>query len=315
MLKFKLAPLIGGVIALVLASAAPALAQEGFDPGERADRPSSNSDRPDGTRTTREDRRRERQPRQPAPPTPEELRAGAQVIVDAAGVACQVTEANKLGQLPEGGDVYEAACATGPGYMLLGTTPPTASDCVGLAGAATLAREADPAAETGLQCTLPANQNHLAVIADYARQAGVPCTIDEGLSVGQGRYDVGCPNGVGYWIDQTDAGWERTSCFELSFQANRVCRYTTREELNGVWTTALAGTPGADCAVTQARRMGKDAQDRFVYELKCAAADTGYIIRMNSQLRADEALNCATPEAQAIAGGCTLTVVAAPAEE
>lgn len=309
MLKSRLAAVIGAALALFVVAAQPAAAQDDYG---RSDRDSADAtvQRSEGTRTTREDRarqnRQQRQQRQPAAPTPEELRAGAQVIADAAGVGCQVSEANKLGQMPEGGDVYEAVCASGPGYLLIGTTPPTAGDCVALAGAAVMARETDPTADGGLQCTLPGNMDHLKVISEYARQAGVPCTIDEGLAIAQGRYDVGCPGAIGYWIDQTDAGWVKTSCFELSFQPNRVCRFTTPEEIAGVWTAALAPTAASDCTVGQSRRMGKDVQGRMVYELKCTS-DAGYIVRLNDALAAEETLPCATPEAAAIEGGCRLS--------
>ena len=80
-----------------------------------------------------------RQPNRPnraeaAAPTAEEIIAAAQIQATAAGAACQVTSANLLGVTPEQIPMYEAACATGPGYILIASTPPQAVDCVLLAG-------------------------------------------------------------------------------------------------------------------------------------------------------------------------------------
>src|SRR5690606_20487532 len=116
----------------------------------------------------------------PAGPTPEENRAAAQALAAAASVACQVTEAQHLGVIGEQIPVYEAACAAGPGYLLIASTPPQANDCVVLAGSAATLRARDPAADVGTQCSLPANTDIARVIAGYARDAGIDCTVDEG---------------------------------------------------------------------------------------------------------------------------------------
>lgn len=106
-------------------------------------------------------------------PTAEAVMASAQTIATAASSNCQVTEATLLGVNAEQQSIYEAACATGPGYILIGTTPPQAVDCVILAGQADLDRSRDPAADVGLQCKIPANTDVAKVVRAYALEAGI----------------------------------------------------------------------------------------------------------------------------------------------
>lgn len=316
--QIKTAGALVGAAAVIFA-ALPALAQsEGGDRGRQdpsRDRQGVPSEqilpgRVGGDRTVRQEDRRRQQQQQAQELSPDELRAGAQAIVDSAGASCQVAEANFLGNLSDGAQVYEAVCAAGPGYMLVGRTPPVAQNCIALAGAAVVARETDPNVDAGLQCQLPANQNHLEVIAGYAREAGVSCEIDQGLAFGVGRYEVGCPNGEGFWLEQDGAEWRRVSCMTLKYDGE-TCRYTTEDELKGVWTRVLAASPAADCDVQEARRMGLDARRNYVFELKCSA-DRGYIVRVGEYYDpAAEVLTCS--DGRGVGGGCTLTAV--PPEE
>lgn len=246
----------------------------------------------------------------PAAPAPEDFRVAAQAIATGLGNSCQVTEAVLLGARPEGGNMYEAVCASGPGYILEATTPPKASDCVDLAGVAAMMRERDPAADVGLQCVIPANQNTLGVIADYARQAGVSCQVDAGLATAVGRYEIGCANADGYWIERQESAWLKIPCWDLKIEG-QTCRFSTEAESNSAWTTVLAGTDASGCEVQQARKIGIDAQRLTVYEVKCAAGD-GWMARVDIAGAAKRVQACSDPATAAIAGGCTLTT-AAPA--
>ena len=264
-------------------------------------------------RGERQQRGENRSPAAPAP-TPEENKAGAQAALTAAGSSCQVTEAALRGQTADKTSVYEAICASGPGFIVVTSTPPVASDCVLLAASAEAARAKDPAADVGTVCTLPANQNAQAVIFGYAKEAGLACQVDQGAlrgqsSAGKPIYEIGCAGSDGAWIEQTAANsWDVTPCLQLG-ASGQTCNFTTADEQNADVKKLLAGTPGEACDVQQIRLMGQNARGTFM-EAKCAAADTGYVVRVSEGVVGD-VYTCA--EAAHIGGGCTLTTVAAAA--
>jgi hypothetical protein len=305
-----------GAVAAVSLSAAPVAAQsstsQNSGQNEQSDRASGRVSgervlpgRVGGQEEDNNRRRNRRGQQQQQGPTPEQNRDAAQAIANAAGAECQVTEASLLGQRGEGELIFEAACATGPGYILSGTTPPAKNDCVGLAGAAYLAREADPAADAGLQCTLPANQNAMAVIGGYAQQAGVTCQIDQALAFQVNKYEVGCAGQDGYWIEKQAAGWIAVPCWDLTLDNNR-CRFTTPEESLSAWPQVLAGSDAAACAVEQVRKIGIDGEQRGVYELKCTGAD-GWIVRVDAAGATKLVHACSDPMTVAIQRGCQLS--------
>ncbi|HYC67577.1 hypothetical protein [Brevundimonas sp.] len=312
--------LVGGAMALALLSAQPALAQETPpDEGRTASDDASGAIRGErvlpgrigGDRNAR-DRRRERQQEQerPAAPTPEETVAAAQAMLTTAGLDCQVTEAAILGVTAEQQVTYEAVCASGPGYLAVASTPPQTFNCLELAGQAETNRLRDPAADVGQQCTLPANQDPVRIIAAYAREAGIACTVDQAAAIGrlEGNlvYEVGCTDDDGYQIEHASTGLIKTPCWARALE-NATCRYSTPEENLKAWTSVLAGTDAAACQVVEARKVGTDAQRLQVYEVKCSAGD-GYFARVGDTFTAQRVHTCA--DAAHIANGCTLTAPA-----
>ncbi len=318
---------LAGAFALVLVAAQPALAQaDPTAPGSRTE-----SDRASGTvngervlpgriggqdpQSTAERRRnRVRPAAAPAPATPEQIKAAAQAQAAAAGLTCQVTEAANPGVNAEQQKIYEVACATGPGYVLIASTPPQSFDCLELAGTAFTARLRDPAADVGQQCILPANQNGLALIGGWARDAGVNCTIDQAIAIGKSDdnnivYEVGCAGADGYWLEKIATGWKLQDCLQITSVGGN-CRFTTAQEQADGFEPKLAGTDAAACDVTQVRLMGTNANGRF-YEAKCAAEGEGFITRVNNEGATQQIYPCAT--AQRIGGGCTLTPAPAAA--
>lgn len=251
---------------------------------------------------------------QPAPPTPEELAQQARAIVTAAGVSCEVTEAMLRGQTPEGATTYEAVCASGPGYILIASTPPQAVDCVLLAGQADIERARDPAADVGTQCQIAQNTDIVRVVSVYAAEAGVTCTVDQGASIGKSRddnliYEVGCQGQDGAWLERLATGWKVTECVQIITQ-NGTCRFSTAEEQAATLKARFASNAeAAACDVTQARYMGANANGSF-YEAKCGAGN-GVIVRFNPAFEVQQVYPCET--AQRIGGGCTMTVVPAAA--
>ncbi len=312
---------IGGAAMVALSMAAPASAQDpnntgsGFGTANSDQTVTAPAARVTPSRTQeRDNRQRERTP---PPPTPEENIAAAQAIATSASAPCQVTSANFLGLAPDGARSYEAVCATGPGYILMASTPPVAADCVLLAGQAEIDRARDPAANLGTQCVIPENTDIVRVISAYAREAGVPCTVDQAASIGKSSegnliYEVGCNGADGYWIEKEPTGWSKAECAIIATQ-NATCRYSTAAEAVATFKTRLAGSEAASCDVIEGRYMGANANGAF-WEAKCGAGN-GVIVRFNTDYAVQQVYPCET--AQRIGGGCRLTIVpdapAAPA--
>lgn len=265
-----------------------------------------------GGRTGRVQRNNRNNRQAAAQPTPAENVAAAQAIVTTASVNCEVSQANFLGQTAEGARSYEAACTTGPGYILISSTPPQAIDCVLLAGQAEIERSRDPAADVGTQCLIPQNTDVVRVISTYAVEAGVSCTVDQASSVGRSGagnlvYEVGCNGTDGYWIEKTPTGWTKTDCAIIESQ-NAECRFSTAAEQASSLKTRLAGSEAEACDVNESRYMGSNANGSF-YEAKCGAGN-GVIVRFDTAFAVQQVYPCET--AQLIGGGCRLTVVPAP---
>ncbi|MBU1385641.1 MAG: hypothetical protein KKG14_07580 [Alphaproteobacteria bacterium] len=299
--------LTSGALALTLLSVQPALAQESGEDGRAGQ--SGGADR------TERGPRQNRRASGAATPTAGENAATVQAMLTTASVDCRVLEATLVGVTAEEHPTYEASCVDGPGYLVIGATPPQTFNCLELAGQAETSRLRDPEADVGQQCTLPVNLDPLPVLSGYARQAGIDCTVDRAGAIGKNNtgqliYEIGCAERDGYWIEKADAGWKTSPCWSLSLQGV-TCRYSTPAETLGAWKTVLAGTEAAPCDVQQARRVGRDAQGLTVYEVKCGVGD-GYLARVGDTFTAQRVHPCAT--AQTIGGGCTLTPAsAAPA--
>ena len=235
----------------------------------------------------------------------------AQRIANAAGVTCQVVEANVIGQTTDRQRVtYEAACARGPGFILVNSIPPEARDCVLLAAQAEAERAANPNADVGAQCAIAQNKDVARAVAGYAAEAGIACTVDEGAPLGRTAentliYEVGCAGLDGYRIEKAAAGWTKTECAVIATQ-NSTCRFSTAEEQAATLKARLSGSEAAACDVVQGRYMGGSAGDTF-YEARCAAGN-GIVVRFTPEFAVRQAFACEV--AQRIGGGCRLTTVA-----
>ena len=322
MLHKKLIALLGGALIIVAASVQPSLAQDNYPQDRPAGTPPPTEPvlpgRIGGGRVDRatQSNRRQQRPAATVAATPEEVRAAAQAQATAAGLTCQVTEAANPGVTAEQVKIYEAACTVGPGYVLIASTPPQSFDCLELAGTAYTTRLRDPAADVGQQCVLPANQNGLAVISGWGREAGVSCTVDEAVAIGKSDennivYEVGCAGADGYWLEKVGTGWKLQDCLQIA-SVGGTCRFTTAQEQADSFEPKLAGTDASGCNVTQVRLMGSNANGRF-YEAKCATDGEGYIARVNNEGVTQQIYPCAT--AQRIGGGCTFTPAPAPTSD
>lgn len=248
----------------------------------------------------------------PKPPTPEENLAAAQALATSMNLGCQVAEANRLGVNAEQQTFYEATCASGPGFIMIASTPPQSFDCLELMSQAASARARDPNADVGQQCAMPHNQDATGIVGAFAHEAGVSCSVDQGAMIGKSQennavYEVGCAGADGYWLEKAPTGWIVTDCTEVTMTGS-TCRFTTAEEQVASFQPKLVGTDASDCQVQQVRLMGRNSNGKF-YEAKCAAGN-GFIARVNAEGVTQQVYGCEV--AQHIGGGCTLTQ-AAPA--
>lgn len=327
MFKSRLALAAAGAMVLVMAASETSLAQSSLsqssnpehggraapgssvDPNPVAGTRDTSASRVRGNRRAQVDARARAQAEATAV-DPATIKAEAETLFAATGTQCQITEAKLLGQTSDKTKIYEAACASGPGYIILASTPPQAMDCLVLASSAEQTRARDPNADVGSQCSLPANDNAMAVFTAFAKEAGLPCTVDQGAIIGAKPggaivYEIGCAGVEGAQINKAASGWEVASCMEL-VSANASCRFTTPAEQVATLKGWLAGSEAAACDISQARYMGKNANGSF-YEAACNGAD-GVIVRFDTAKAVQQVYPCAT--AQQIGGCCKLTTTA-----
>lgn len=238
-----------------------------------------------------------------------EVTAAAQATATATGTQCQITQAVSPGQVGEM-NVYEIACATGPGYIMTDGPEPTSRNCIIVAQQAEAARQENPDAPGQVVCTLPGNQNIEAIMAGYVAAAGVDCQLTDSRWVGrtndgEERYEIGCQGAPGYWIDisPAQAFVSKIECLEVT-AAGGECVFTPREQqLAGLHARFASVATGA-CTPQDGRYVGGNDNYRF-YEVKCAEG-TGYIGQIAQQTgEVVDARDCARP--QLVPGGCTLT--------
>ncbi len=312
--RFSRAVGIAAGLAIMTLSPALAVAQEQSGAAaQQGEQPKAERVMPGRIGGDRNERRQQRERQQAAAPAdPAVIKAEVEAIFTAASTSCQVTEAKLLGLSADEAkvNVYEAACASAPGYILVASTPPQIVDCVVLDSQAQAARAANPEAPASPACSLPANQDIQGFLKAYATQAGVPCTVDEVKVRGQSSngavvYEVGCAGADGYWIEKNATGWEKTECLQVLGQSGS-CQFTTPAEQAATVKSWLPGSDAAACDVQQVRLMGQNANGRFV-EMTCAGAE-GVIVRLNAERVVQQVYPCAT--AQQIGGGCKLTTTA-----
>lgn len=310
--------LLGGTLALALVSAQPVQSAPIERPAATEAAIAVSNPGRVGGQDGRADRAGRQSGRAAAPATPEENKAATQALLNAAAVECQVSEATLLGVTADQHSTFEAVCAGGPGYLVVGSTPPQTFNCLELAGQAETSRLRDPTADVGQQCTLAVNLDPLPVLSDYAVAAGIDCAVDQAAAIGKSNagnliYEIGCTDRDGYWIEKVGDRWKTSPCWDLILQ-NSACRYSTAEESRGAWSRVLAGTEAAGCGAREARRVGRDANSLMVYEVSCAGGD-GYFARVEGATHTAQRIHaCSAPEAAALAGGCKLgaSATAAP---
>jgi hypothetical protein len=246
----------------------------------------------------------------PFPTDPAVIIDRAQTALNRARTGCQVVNAAVMGLSIDNAVVYEAACAAGPGYLVVASIRPEAVECGALAEG-TDHSDRDVDANVVSRCMLPGNQPTLESISDYARRAGVACTIDEAVVVGRDNsgavFEVGCRDTSGYWVTQENGEWRRIPCLKVTGM-DGICRFTTVAERNGRLAAQVTDTAAAGCNVEDATYVGS-SNGRDYFEARCSDG-LGYMLEVGRDEQVSNAWNCAN--ASRIAGGCRLT--SAPAE-
>lgn len=244
-------------------------------------------------------------------PTKEMVMAEIAPLAATAAPSCQPTDGALLGAREDGVRLYEIACATGPGYVIEATAEgPKAHDCVMQWSFGVLAREADPAANTGLQCSLPGNQNPTEVIAGYGRELGLTCEVDQAVATAIDVYEIGCAGRDGWRLEKNASGWQSTECWQFALRTDGVCRYTTPEESAAEWPKLVAGSDVAACQVQDVAWMGDNAERGSFFELKCSSGE-GVIVRFKDGA-AQQTYSCIDAP-QIFRKPCSLTTVESPA--
>lgn len=266
----------------------------------------------DGNQTDSRDRRNSRNARnqQPAAPTAEQVAAEVAPLVASAAPDCQVTQSALLGAREDGTKLYEVACASGPGYIIEALqTGPKANDCVLQWSFGQITREQDPAADIGLQCGLPGNQNAVQVITAYGAEAGLICEVDQAVATAVDAYEIGCAGRDGWRLARVAGAWDATPCWELALTTNVTCRYSTEQDAKAEWPRLVAGTDAAACQIQDVAWMGDNPERGAFYELKCATGE-GVIVRFKDGA-GQQTYSCIDAE-QIFRKPCSLTP-AAPA--
>lgn len=238
-----------------------------------------------------------------------EMRADIALQLEKAGVSCEVRDFKRVGMTPEAQSIYETACNSGPGYVLVNGVDPKATNCLVLAGAAAQALRRNPDARTGAQCTLPENQNGPQLISNWAREAGVTCKVDQGEWLGSSDagfdiYEVGCDGSEGYWLEKVASGWLLRGCLQVNAEG-LTCRFTEPTEQRAWMRARLAGTTAQTCDVAEIRVVGVSSQGSY-YETRCSTPGEGFLVRIAGEGQAENVTSCA--EARGRSTTCALTV-------
>lgn len=204
-----------------------------------------------------------------------------QRLVERLGLPCHVTEAVPRGRDESGGRHYEVACDDAPGWLVVDSARPIAIDCLALD--AQNARARSGAARFVPTCRLQGNRNPRRHYAAMAREAGLTCRVDGGLSLGRSPtgapvYEIGCRDGVGAWIERGSTETVVTDCLQVRALGARCELTDTKEEAAALetWLPASLHTP---CRPSAARAIGRNAQGISYFEIGCSEGGSMVVAR------------------------------------
>jgi hypothetical protein len=205
-----------------------------------------------------------------------------QRLIDRMGLPCRVSDATPRGRDEDGGRHYEVACDDAPGWLLVDRADPIAIDCLALESQNARARSGR-GGRLVPTCRLSGNRNSTRHYTIMARQAGMTCRVDSGLSMGRSPegapvYEIGCRDDVGAWIERRSDGFVLTDCLQVRALGAR-CELTTSAEEAGSLANWLSYAQVESCRPTGVRAMGRNRQGVSWYELQCSASEPVVVAR------------------------------------
>lgn len=219
----------------------------------------------------RRDRRRSDEAIAAAPP---QVRAAAERLVTEAALDCAIVDASLRTTRSDGSKLYEVACQTGPGYLIEDlASGPRAQDCVIQWSAAELSRRDGRPLDESQLCSLASNPDPVDVIAEYGREAGLQCEVDQALATAQDVYEIGCADRDGWRLERRAGQWRATSCWEFSLRSEAGCRFSAEAEARAEWPKLVAGSDASACVPEAVAWMGDNPQRGAFYEIRCQSGE------------------------------------------
>ncbi|MDB5494742.1 MAG: hypothetical protein JWP86_2079 [Phenylobacterium sp.] len=242
--------------------------------------------------------------------------AEAPAVVQAAGLACQVSDARFVGKVPEdkkkgtpAQSFYEVACAPGTmGYVVQASVgaPATAFSCI------EANTTSDPSKPPSLPCLLPGNADPKAALTPLLAKAGAQCAPTGARGIGQTKtqtfMEVACQEGSGYIVigsapfDGTK-GIQAQNCLNFDDSSGNIKCALTEKTARLAVVDRLSAAAKNNCAVKERRFVGTAKDGADFYEASCQDGK-GYIFKANGAALA-ETWDCG--HASNILGGCQLT--------
>jgi hypothetical protein len=239
--------------------------------------------------------------------------AEAPAVAQAAGIACQVTDARFVGKMADPKtkavtNFYEIDCDRGVGFVLQAPAgvKPTAFSCV----------EANSTQPDGkppsLPCKLPGNANPMADLAPLLTKAGVACTPDAARGIGQTPkntfLEVSCQGGSGYVLQvdapaNPDGTAVANDCLTFDATAGNIKCTLHDAAYRLAVVDRYAGAANNGCVVKDRRYIGMSQGGSSYYEAACQDGK-GYIYKVDKG-QVTQTTSC--EKAMALLGGCTLT--------
>jgi hypothetical protein len=240
--------------------------------------------------------------------------AEAPAVVQAAGLACQVSDARFIGKSADPKaktetSYYEVACGQSMGYVLQAPKggQPSVFSCVEL-----IPQPGQAVKEGALSCVLPGNSDPKAHLAPMLTKAGVQCVPEKARGIGQTKtntfVEVACQGGAGYIVVASaplDPSKEvqAQNCLNFDDQPGALKCTLTEPAARLAVVDSFAAAANNGCTVKDRRFVGSSKDGADFFEASCQNGK-GYIFKVaNGKLA--QTWDCG--QAQGILGGCTLT--------
>ncbi len=242
----------------------------------------------------------------------------APAMIAAAKIACEPVNAYPRGphdyEKPDKtkvkANIYEIACKTGPGFIIIAASP-TEVYSPFTCTAAWRARQKEA---NNIGCELPENKPHYKWLTPVVQPYLPGCQISDVRMVGSStsapyfdRYEVGCGSKVGGIIDYpqlaSDAPVSFRSCIAQE-GTTTTCTLSTREQVIDS-LKPLAAAADSKCQVKDARFVGVTTEGNGIYYEFGCSNQPGFIVRAKLDDNSFERMvQCS---AAAALGGCKLT--------